>query len=75
WMFRWRWQEAHMFASRRIPHRPTGQAQRASCKVPHTAAGPLAGSGYLLTMQSTKPVLISSHPVKLRTRALAKSRH
>lgn len=46
-----------MFASRRIPHRPTGQAQRARCKVPQTAAGPLAGSGYLLTIQSTKPVL------------------
>lgn len=23
-----------MFASRRIPHRPTGQAQRVRCKVP-----------------------------------------
>lgn len=64
-----------MFASRRIPHRPTGQAQRARCKVPQTAAGPLAGSGYLLMIQSTKPVSISSHPVKSRTRALAKSRY
>lgn len=62
-----------MFASRRIPHRPTGQAQRARCKVPQTAAGPLAGSGYLLTIQSTKPVSISSN--QSCTRALAKSRH
>ncbi|MER9357886.1 tyrosine-type recombinase/integrase [Mesorhizobium sp. M0514] len=40
-----------MFASRRIPHRPTGQAQRARCKVPADGCWAAAGSGYLLTIQ------------------------